>query len=67
MIFVLTIIDNENNIVRTKIIGRLLITRYSLLKPSFHMVANVSRLCRKCRRDRDRVRVGTVEYKHPSL
>ena len=22
------------------------------LKPSFHMVVNVSRLCRKCRRDR---------------
>ena len=25
------------------------------LKPSFHMVVNVSRLCRKCRRDRVRV------------
>ena len=26
-----------------------------LLKPSLHMVVNVSRLCRKCRRDRVRV------------
>ena len=25
------------------------------LKPGFHMVVNVSRLCRKCRRDRVRV------------
>ena len=25
--------------------------KYSCLKPSFHMVVNVSRLCRKCRRD----------------
>ena len=31
MIFVLTIINNVNNIERTKIIGPLLITHYSLL------------------------------------
>ena len=30
-------------------------TVMSWLKPSFHMVVNVSRLCRKCRRDRVRV------------